>query len=624
MEEMAAPDRLDQILDQLPNVQLGNGGQGPTIRGQDSTGVLQDLPAFLGGTRPRVTLQVDGRAVAYNEFVFGVAPLWDISQVEVFRSPQTTTLGRNSIAGAIIIATADPSLEWETKWRAIHGSASTWQGSAVISGPLLGEQLAFRAAADFRRSRASSDIGDNMRGADPDRDRYGMLRFKVLAHPDALPGTKFTAIYAHTESRAPQVERIAVPFPAREDPSADYGIWGTNVDSLTLRVDQSIRSNLELKTTFSQGHIDNQRFAPPGRGEARNRARDTSFETLLTWHQNEKLSAHVGLHLLRTQLDQTIDLTSLGLGIGTFFDRQASAGLFAETAWKPFAFLTLTAGVRRQHDEQEREGLLTATRGPISMDYDESFSNWLPKVSVNYAPSQDLTLGAMVQRATNPGGVTLVTATGEHDRFEEETLWNFEAFLRGNISGGTLRFAANAFYNAMTNAQRARLEVQETPTGEATVTRFGNVPKAHSYGFEGDLRWIASSYISLRAAVGLLRTRIDRTVVLSDPLRGKEFGRAPHLSASTSVEWRPTAQLRLSAQARYHSSYFSDDANNPARKISRGAIVDVRATFTQGRVILFGYARNLLDRFQLTYLYNPLFATAVDPREAGIGLETRF
>src|SRR5688572_9052789 len=88
IEGEAGADRVETLFDAIPNVQVGTGGQGPTIRGQDTTGVLQDLPAFLGGNRSRATIQVDGRAVSYNEFVFGAAPLWDVAQVEVFRSPQ--------------------------------------------------------------------------------------------------------------------------------------------------------------------------------------------------------------------------------------------------------------------------------------------------------------------------------------------------------------------------------------------------------------------------------------------------------------------------------------------------------------------------------------------------------
>ena len=86
-EALAGADRVEQLLFLVPNVQYGSGGAGPTIRGQDSTGVLRDLPAFLGGTRPRVTLQVDGRAVSFNEFVFGLASVWDVDQVEVYPKP---------------------------------------------------------------------------------------------------------------------------------------------------------------------------------------------------------------------------------------------------------------------------------------------------------------------------------------------------------------------------------------------------------------------------------------------------------------------------------------------------------------------------------------------------------
>ena len=60
---MAISDRIDQILEMVPNVTLGSGGEGPTIRGQDTTGPARDLYSFLGGTRPRTTLIVDGRPV---------------------------------------------------------------------------------------------------------------------------------------------------------------------------------------------------------------------------------------------------------------------------------------------------------------------------------------------------------------------------------------------------------------------------------------------------------------------------------------------------------------------------------------------------------------------------------
>lgn len=47
--EATGADRLDQLLELVPNVQVGSGEEGPAIRGQDSTGALRNLFAFLGG-----------------------------------------------------------------------------------------------------------------------------------------------------------------------------------------------------------------------------------------------------------------------------------------------------------------------------------------------------------------------------------------------------------------------------------------------------------------------------------------------------------------------------------------------------------------------------------------------
>ena len=171
--------------------------------------------------------------------------------------------------------------------------------------------------------------------------------------------------------------------------------------------------------------------------------------------------------------------------------------------------------------------------------------------------------------------------------------------------------------------ERAALKVGDHPYRNGDPIY--NVPKARSYGLEGDIRWTASPRLSIRASAGLLRTRIDNTGDRTDPLGGKQFSRAPVFSAAASVDWQWLDGLRLNAQGRYRSEYFSDDLNTAARKIRGGATIDARASYTADRLTLFGYARNVLDKLQLTYVYNNTnFATAVDPRELGIGLEARF
>ena len=240
IERAAGADRIEQILELTPNVQISSGGEAPTIRGQDATGPTRDLPAFLGGTRPRTTLVVDGRAVGFSEFIFGSAPLWDLDRIEVFRSPQTTTQGQNSIAGAIFIHTKDPSFTPEARARAIVGDFRTRQFS-VVGSAAISDELAVRIAGDLRYSRPASRMADRAEGADPNHDVYGLLRFKLLAKPSALPGSRIELAYAHSASQMPQIEGLRPPFKKRRDPVATVidgcvgcGLCGENAHAAVL------------------------------------------------------------------------------------------------------------------------------------------------------------------------------------------------------------------------------------------------------------------------------------------------------------------------------------------------------------------------------------------------------
>ena len=193
--EASGANRVDDILALIPNVQLGNGSQGPAIRGLDTTGPLYALPAFLGGNRPRMTLIVDGRPVTYNEFVFGTFPVWDVQRVEIFRTPQTTTQGQNSIAGAIFVNTNDPDAHPEARARGIIGDFKTRQFSASANGPLAGDTVTLRVAGDLRYGRTTGHIKDVMENADPNHDVFGLLRAKLLLTPS--PRTRMTLTYVH-------------------------------------------------------------------------------------------------------------------------------------------------------------------------------------------------------------------------------------------------------------------------------------------------------------------------------------------------------------------------------------------------------------------------------------------
>lgn len=625
----ANPDRIEQLLQAIPNVQLGSGGEGPTIRGQDSTGVVRDLPAFLSGTRPRMTIRIDGRSATYYELAFGLTSVWDVGRVEVFRSPQTTTQGRNSIGGAIFVETKDPAFEWAGKVRLATGDHSTRQAAGMVSGPIVADQLAIRLSGDLRRSRAASLITNAAVGIDPNRDDSELIRLKLLAEPRGLPDTRLSLTYSHGRSQMPQIEGVREPFEQRRDPEATYGIFAITVDSLTGRVAYEPSGGFEARATVSYGKADVRRHAPPGLGEAKIDSRDFSFEPVIAWRSGSGMELTGGFHYARAKLDQTIDLTTFRevLGTGAFTDVQNSFGLFGEGTILLTSALTFTAGLRYQHDRQVRQGALTGSQLNLPLDYDRSFAAWLPKVSVAWDVSPDLRIGALVQRASNPGGVNLNTNRRRVETFAAERLWDFELFARARLADGKLTMSANVFRYEMFDAQRTQTIFVIPPSGPPVPsTQVDNAPRAWTNGLEMELDWRPSKQLHLRGGVGLLDTRITRTLDPADTMLGKQFQRSPHFSGSASIIWTPIEAFMLSAQVRRNSSYFSDDLETAARRIAGSTTADARAAWTWRGVTVFGYVRNLFDEFHLTYRFDPRqrLATAGDPREFGLGIEARF
>lgn len=627
LEQQAATDRLQQLLEFVPNLFQASNRDTPTVRGQSSSGALGGLPAFLGGARPRTVVQIDGRTITFNEFANGSEGLWDVERVEVFRSPQTTTQGANSIAGAIFITTRDPTWQPEGRARAIVGEFDRRQLSGVVSGPLIDDQLAVRIAADLYQSHAADKMFGPVAGVDLNEDDYGSARVKLLAHPRALPGLRVLVTLTHGKSQAPQGEGARPPFRERRDDPCACGYIKLNVDSATMLASYQITSTLESRTTLSWGKTFQRRFAPVGFGLARLHGHDRSLESVLQWQPAGTVSAIGGVAYRGTRLDQIIDLTATPLGIGTFKDRQDGSGVFGEVTWKPLPRLSVTGGARYQRDHQRRVGVL-GTEPPLPLDYDRTFQAFLPKLSAAYDLNDQVRLGVLVERAYNPGGVTLEPSHFAVVLFNPEYMWDYEAYVRGSLFGGRLSVNANLFYNDSRNIQRTLELILPTPTGPVGLERVVNDPRAHTSGAEVELSYRLTPNLTLSASGGWLRSRVDETLVPDDPILGKPFAAAPKFTGVLAADWKALPNLRVSSQIRHNSRYFSDDSASREFQIDPSTDVDARVSWDVRRFTVFAYAHNLFNEFHITFgsgSNDPENEVATnDPREIGIGVEARF
>lgn len=152
--------KIEDLQAYVPNLTMSETGIGTNIyiRGIGS-GINQGFEQSVG-------MYKDG--VSHGRAQLSRAPFLDLERVEVLRGPQNILYGRNSIAGALSITTAQPTEEFEGHVALTYESDYGEQiADVVLSGPLA-ENLTGRFA--HRTRKMDGYVADLDGGDEPDRD----------------------------------------------------------------------------------------------------------------------------------------------------------------------------------------------------------------------------------------------------------------------------------------------------------------------------------------------------------------------------------------------------------------------------------------------------------------------
>jgi len=127
-----------------------------------------------------------------------VVPLFDLDRVEILKGPQSTLFGKNTIAGAVAIHTAQPTEANEGRLSVLYGTDGQAKGEAMWSGP-LSDTLGLRLAG---MTRTSDGYIDNQFNGDdgPQVDQWG-----VRGTLNWLPNAK-TSVRIKLESAEDEVD----------------------------------------------------------------------------------------------------------------------------------------------------------------------------------------------------------------------------------------------------------------------------------------------------------------------------------------------------------------------------------------------------------------------------------
>ena len=183
---------LHDILERTPNVATSYGARDFTIRG---------IGNEAGEPNPLATVYLDGAALPAQATGSAPTDLWDVAQVEVFRGPQSTIQGQNALAGAIVIRTEDPGMDWSGRARVLLSDPADRRVAFAGGGPLIADELAFRIAVEDRRFDGFVDNITRRTGEDAIDST--VVRAKLLWTPQALPGLTARLSFLHDDRTGP-------------------------------------------------------------------------------------------------------------------------------------------------------------------------------------------------------------------------------------------------------------------------------------------------------------------------------------------------------------------------------------------------------------------------------------
>lgn len=601
---------LYTVIERTPGVAASSGDRGFVVRGVDQRG------PGAAGSGLLVNTTVDGVTLPNNEATFfGPYSLWDLEQVEILRGPQSTQQGRNALAGAIIIRSADPTYAFEAKGRGEIGERDTFGGSVAINIPVVEDKVALRFSADHRRTDGfvtNPTLGDDAF----DRRELTTLRAKARFDPTDSLSAVLSASYAENRGGEDFVERSLFPGQrinfsnVRSEEGSEHAIFG-------LRIDYAFAPTLRLESETNYYFTDYKRIddvdqtaLDGGLINAENDARSVEQEIRLLFERGPWSGVVGGFYTdIADDLDSGLTVPgrtinpALPDGVLITSDLALETdtrnfALFGEAEYRILPRLGLIAGLRYDREAKDFSSTTaTASNVPLPLPpdgttvSDTTFDAFLPKFGIVYDWTPDLSTGLTAQRGYRAGGTQQNPLTGAINEFDPEFTWTYEASLRSQWFDRRLTVNANAFYTQWEDQQVRVLG----DTGLGADFNIVNAGESTLWGGEIDIRARPAPQIEAFVGLAFVRTEFTEFEDGGVDLSGNEFPFAPEFTASFGASYFFENGFEVHGDASFTDSSFSDAGNDPRAANDSRFLVNLRAGYQAEHWGLFAYARNLFD-----------------------------
>lgn len=611
---------IGSVFSRTPGVYTQAGNENWGIRGVPVSGFDDQGPATLNGA---VSVYVDGAQQPNRALTLSPMSMWDVEQVEVFMGPQSTTQGRNSLAGAVVIQTRNPSFEPSLAMQSNVGSYGESGAAIAGGGALIDGVVAGRLALDYQDG--DGYIDNIATGGDANPNRNKNARGKLLI----LPNDNLDVLlsYAHHDSHQGdnsilrENDRVRYYKVSSDTKAFDDLQMDTGTAKADYRLDDSW--TLTSLTTGTKSDydalLDFDQTAGMNMEAVRTQETHLFSQELRMAYQGDSLRGFVGGYYGRTTNNYHDQLNDLGSLLGTVKGdtKIHNKALFGELNWTFAPEWTLITGLRYDNEQNDTNVEQDDFSNPGKVS--KSFDALLPKLGVDYQFAADQYLGFVVQKGYRGGGVNVGAGSGHADYDPEYTV-NYELSYRGSWLDDSLRARTNLYYTDWKDQQVSMLD------DSGNFFQVYNAASSTIRGLELFVEQDLTSRLQVNAGLAYTDGRYGDFAFGDDAnLSGESFLYAPKYKASVGSSYRFDTGLKVTGDLVYQegspSQYEFDASGNVAhtRRSDDFVLVNLNAEYELIKgLAVSGYVKNLLDK---EYVTNNRVGDIVDvgaPRTVGL------
>lgn len=577
-----------------------------------------------------------------------IGSAFDVQQVEVLRGPQAGAFGANAAGGVVRLVTNAPTPFWTGRLEAGIGENALRTGGFAVGGPLTSakpEQLMMRFAVQqteddgFRRNLTLNRDTNA-------RDEF-TARLRLTWNPNALWRWEAALLAADFDNG---YDEFALDNNGRSTYSDQPGVDTQESYAGSLRGTYRGWDGVRLATVTSGARTDS-RYAYDDDWTAASYM-GFSDHTRRRWVLNEELrldsEAGTGaatrwtLGAFYSAIDETTRYTNTDpdniRGLKTAY-HSTNTALFGQLGHDFSPRTRLIAGLRLEHIDMEGDGLKTRYRRvPNTFDVPvhttPSFDDTLVggKLTLEQDLADHAVAFASVTRGYKAGGINVdarIDVTADPLVYATETLWNWEAGVRGHWLDQRLTGEFTAFY-----LQREDTQVRDS-AGFGGNYRFftDNAAKSHVYGFEAAGSYALTDRLSVRGSLALMRSELEAfTLANGNTGGGRDLANTPHYGYTFGARYGAAAGFFASAELVGRAQQFDSNNQHEARRAFR--VVNATLGYAWHDWTLTLWAKNLLDEEYDRRVYffgnadpdylETRYENRAEPRQIGATVSYRF